>query len=61
WWQMILHNNTSIFIAGAMFNKHNVVVSIMPFYIEDMHLDKKPIKSEDQPLPIENPELKQDE
>jgi amino acid transporter len=37
WWQMILHNNTSLFIANAMFSKRNVVVSILPFYIEDLN------------------------
>jgi len=37
WWQTILHNNTSLFIANAMFSKRNVVVSILPFYVEDLH------------------------
>jgi len=36
WWQMLLHNNTSLFIANAMFSKRNVVVSILPFYLEDL-------------------------
>jgi len=36
WWQMALHNNTSLFIANAMFSKRNVVVSILPFYLEDL-------------------------
>ncbi len=36
WWQMALHNNTSIFIANALFHKRNVVVSVLPFYLEDM-------------------------
>jgi len=36
WWEMALHNNTSLFIANAMFNRRNVVVSILPFYIEDL-------------------------
>lgn len=33
WYQALLHNNTSLFIANAMLNKHNVVVSILPFYL----------------------------
>ena len=36
WWQMALHNNTSLFIANALFSKRNVVVSILPFYLEDL-------------------------
>lgn len=42
WWQAALHNNTSLFIAKAMFSKHNVVVSIMPFYLERAHMWRKP-------------------
>ncbi|MEN6460717.1 MAG: APC family permease [Syntrophomonas sp.] len=34
WWEAGLHNNTSLFIANAMLNKHNVVVSILPLYLE---------------------------
>lgn len=34
WWEAPLHNNTSLFIANAMLNKHNVVVSILPLYLE---------------------------
>ncbi|MGE5381275.1 MAG: APC family permease [Methylocystaceae bacterium] len=41
WWQAILHNNTSLFIANAMLHKHNVVISIMPFYLERVHLWRK--------------------
>lgn len=37
WWHMILHNNTSLFIANAMFSKRNVVVSILPFYLADVN------------------------
>ncbi|MEA4926620.1 MAG: APC family permease [Syntrophomonadaceae bacterium] len=37
WWHTILHNNTSLFIANAMFSKRNVVVSILPFYLEDLN------------------------
>ncbi|NPV92886.1 MAG: APC family permease [Firmicutes bacterium] len=36
WWQAALHNNTSLFIANAMFHKRNVVVSVVPFYLEDL-------------------------
>lgn len=43
-WQMVLHNNTSLFIANAMLKKRNITVSILPFYLEDIksyHLNKK--------------------
>jgi hypothetical protein len=45
WWQMILHNNTSLFIANAMFSKRNVVVSILPFYLEDLKKFKAKTKA----------------
>ncbi|MGE5391904.1 MAG: APC family permease [Deltaproteobacteria bacterium] len=35
-WEMALHNNTSLFIANAMLKKRNVIVSIIPFYLEDL-------------------------
>ena len=35
-WEMALHNNTSLFIANAMLKKRNVIVSIIPFYLEDI-------------------------
>lgn len=35
-WEMALHNNTSLFIANAMLKKRNVVVSILPFYLDDI-------------------------
>jgi hypothetical protein len=35
WYHVLLHNNTSIFIARAMLNKHNVVVSVLPFYLKE--------------------------
>ncbi len=44
-WEMALHNNTSLFIANAMLKKRNVIVSIIPFYLEDIksyHLAKNP-------------------
>jgi hypothetical protein len=35
-WEMALHNNTSVFIGRALFNKRNVAVSVLPFYLEDL-------------------------
>jgi len=35
-WEMALHNNTSLFIANAMLKKRNVIVSIIPFYLNDI-------------------------
>ncbi len=43
WWHMILHNNTSLFIANAMFSKRNVVVSILPFYLADVNRYKNKV------------------
>jgi hypothetical protein len=34
-WELILHNNTSIFIANSLFHKENLVVSILPFFLGD--------------------------
>lgn len=34
WYQALLHNNTSIFIANAMLGKQKVVVSVMPFHLK---------------------------
>ncbi len=36
WWDMALHNNTSIFIANALFHQRNIVVSVLPFSLEDL-------------------------
>jgi hypothetical protein len=36
WWDMALHNNTSIFIANALFKERNIVVSVLPFSIDDL-------------------------
>ena len=36
WWDMALHNNTSIFIANALFHERNIVVSVLPFSIDDL-------------------------
>jgi amino acid transporter len=35
WWDMALHNNTSIFIANALFQERNIVVSVLPFALQD--------------------------
>jgi hypothetical protein len=35
WWDMALHNNTSIFIANALFKERNIVVSVLPFALDD--------------------------
>ncbi len=40
-WEMALHNNTSVFIARALFNKRHVAVSVLPFYLEDMKKNNK--------------------
>ncbi len=34
WYEVLLHNNTSLFIANALFSKHNIVVSVLPFHLE---------------------------
>jgi amino acid transporter len=36
WWDMALHNNTSLFIANALFHEKNIVVSVLPFALEDL-------------------------
>lgn len=48
-WQMALHNNTSLFIANALFSKRNVVVSILPFYLEDLKKYKSKITGKGKP------------
>lgn len=35
-WELALHNNTSFFIANALFDKRHVIVSVLPFYLEDL-------------------------
>ncbi|MGE5380010.1 MAG: amino acid permease [Methylocystaceae bacterium] len=39
WWEAALHNNTSLFIANGLFHQHNVVISVLPFNIEDLEED----------------------
>ena len=34
WYEALLHNNTSLFIANALFSKHNIVVSVLPFHLQ---------------------------
>jgi hypothetical protein len=41
WWQMILHNNTSLFIANALFHNRNLEVSILPFYLGDIAVARR--------------------
>lgn len=36
WWEVALHNNTSLVIASRLFKDPDIVVSIMPFYIKDL-------------------------
>jgi amino acid transporter len=49
-WEMLLHNNTSVFIGRALFNKRNVAVSVLPFYLEDLPKTNK-IKKPQPPKP----------
>jgi amino acid transporter len=49
-WEMALHNNTSLFIGRALFNKRNVAVSVLPFYLEDLPKANK-IKPPQPPKP----------
>lgn len=46
-WELALHNNTSLFIANALFDKRHVVVSVLPFYLEDLPTGRKRQKSPD--------------
>ncbi len=36
WYHTMLHNNTSLFIAKSMLQKRNVVVSVLPFYLQQL-------------------------
>jgi amino acid transporter len=49
-WEMLLHNNTSVFIGRALFNKRNVAVSVLPFYLEDLPKANK-VKTPQPPKP----------
>lgn len=40
-WEMLLHNNTSVFIANALFDRRHVTLAVLPFYIEDLPGTKK--------------------
>jgi amino acid transporter len=46
WYEALLHNNTSLFIANALFSKHNVVVSVLPFHLESYNERKRQILSQ---------------
>jgi amino acid transporter len=41
WWETVLHNNTSLFIANSMVHKRNVIISVVPFYVEDLPTEKQ--------------------
>ena len=41
WYEALLHNNTSLFIANALFSKNNVVVSVLPFHLESYNEKKR--------------------
>lgn len=41
WYEALLHNNTSLFIANALFGKHNIVVSVLPFHLTIYNERKK--------------------
>lgn len=49
-WEMLLHNNTSFFIGSALFNKRNLSVSVLPFYLEDLPKANK-VKTPQPPKP----------
>lgn len=53
WWDMALHNNTSLFIANALFHEQNIVVSVLPFFLEDLseRRTRKPGKTTPEPEP----------
>lgn len=34
-WQMALHNNTSLFIGSSLLRNRHIVVSLLPFYIDE--------------------------
>lgn len=55
-WEMALHNNTSIFIARALLKKRNIVVSFLPFYIEESsEIYKTNHRQQEQPHKIIDP------
>lgn len=68
WYEALLHNNTSLFIANALFSKNNVVVSVLPFHLESYNerkkqllLDKKAAVSAKKTERNNNPEEKNDQ
>jgi hypothetical protein len=36
WWEAILHNNTSLFIANSLLDRKNMVVSVVPFSLGEI-------------------------
>lgn len=44
WWDLALHNNTSVFIANALFHEKNIVVSVLPSYLEDIIIRREKAK-----------------
>lgn len=36
-WEVALHNNTSLFITNALLKERDIIVSIMPFQVEEDH------------------------
>ena len=53
-WEMALHNNTSLFIANAMLKKRNVIVSIIPFYLDDLKAYRLSQKEAKKPVLLDN-------
>jgi len=51
WWDMALHNNTSLFIANALLHERNIVVSVLPFYLEDITARRRQIRKKPAPEP----------
>jgi len=48
-WQMFLHNNTSLFIGSSLLKNRNIVVSLLPFYIDEKsEVYKNEILAEDE-------------
>jgi len=40
-WEFLLHNNTSVFIANALFHRRNITLAVLPYYLEDMQALKR--------------------
>jgi hypothetical protein len=46
WWQAAFHNNTSIFIANALLHNRDIVISVLPFYLKDIHKEEAKVKAD---------------